>query len=298
MNPLGTLLIHLKDRGRRGDLKTVVRYLQAKSWKYFRRTVHVSVRDREQVCLIMYPGCEVSERLYVVGLYERAGMTTLENLMKPGEVFYDVGANVGPFSLLAHRRGASVYAFEGHPETAERCRQNFMLNGIDAARVLPVAVSDFDGSVLFRDVPGSSINKVLTDAKAEYADHVIEVPAVCLNTFAETHEFPTAVKIDTEGHESAVIRGMRSILRNGQVKYLTFEANGLSSRSDLCQIYEILLDAGFMVRNIDWDRKEFVAKSDLGSKSPTGDYMAIPEGSINLFEQQGVKITKANSRTN
>ena len=268
----------------------MARYFQVKYWKYFNKTALVSIRDRERVRLLMHPGCAVSEKLYVVGLYDPDGMTTIDELMKPGELFYDVGANIGPFSLLAHDRGASVYAFEGHPETTKRCRESFKLNGIDPARAFATAVSDFNGSVFFCGVVGSSVNKIVENAKAEEYGSTIEVPAVTLDTFAETHESPTALKIDTEGHELSVIRGMKSILKKGEVKYLTFEANGISSESELREIHEILLDAGFMVGYIDWDRKEFVEKSDLGEKSSTGDYIAISKSWTTLFEERGVTI--------
>lgn len=274
----------------------MARYFQVKYWKYFNKTARVSIRDRECVRLLMHPGCAVSEKLYVVGLYDPDGMTTLDKLMKPSEVFYDVGANIGSFSLLAHDRGALVYAFEGHPETTKRCRDNFKVNGMDPGRAFATAVSDFNGSVSFSDVIGSSVNLIVDKAKAEEHGSTIEVLAVTLDTFAETHESPTAVKIDTEGHELSVIKGMKSILKKCKVKYLTFEANGISSGSDLREIHEILLDANFMVGNIDWDRKEFVARSDLGEKSPTGDYIAISEAWIGLFEDLGITITKGNNR--
>lgn len=290
MNPLRTLFIHLKGRGYRGVLKTVVRYFQVKYWKYFNKTIRASVRDREQVRLVIHPGCAVSEKLYVVGLYDREGMTTLEELMKPGEIFYDVGANIGPFSLLAHSCGASVYAFEGHPETTKRCRENFEINGLGPERAFATAVSDSNGSVSFSGVTGSSVNSIIDNVKADYHNNTIEVPVVSLDRFAETHESPTAIKIDTEGHELHVIRGMRSILKKGEVKYLTFEANAISSKSELQQIHEILSDSDFMVGHIDWDEKKFVAQSDLGEKSLTGDYIAISKACAALFEERGVTI--------
>lgn len=295
MNPLRTLFIHLKKRGYRKVLKTIARYLQVKYWKYLNKKVCVSLRDRKQIRLVMHPGCAVSEKLYVVGMYDRNGMATLEKLMKAGEVFYDVGANIGPFSLLAHSCGASVYAFEGHPETTKRCRRNFEINGIDPEHALACAVSDSNGSVLFRDVVGSSTNKIISNAEDGDSDGVIEVPVVSLDTFAETHESPTAIKIDTEGHELHVIMGMKSILKKGEVKYLTFEANGLSSRLDLREIHRILLNSGFMVGHIDWENKKFIEKYDLGEKSSTGDYIAISKTWMSLFKERGIATTGQNT---
>ena len=290
MNPFRTLMIHLKGRRYQGILKTIYRYLQVKQWKYRKKTVTVSLRDQENIQIIMQPGCAVSEKLYVVGLYDHDGMQTLQKLMKPSEVFYDVGANVGPFSLLAHDRGASVYAFEGHPITTQRCRENFKLNGINPDRAFATAVSEHNGKITFTNVVGSSVNKIIDNSKSSKRISTIEVPAITLDSFAVNHEYPTAVKIDTEGSELTVIKGMQVILKNGTLKYLTFEANGLSSREDLREIYDILSNANFILGTIDWKQNIFSKMNDLGIKSPTGDYMAIAKSAIDLFTVNGIKI--------
>lgn len=290
MNPFRTLLIHLKTRKYQGNLKTIIRYFQVKYYKYFNKTVNVSVREREQIKLIMHPGCTISEKLYVDGLYDRDGMTTLEKIIKPGEILYDVGANIGPFSLLANNLGISAYAFEGHPETAKRCKENFRINGIDPERVIAAAVSNFDGNLLFTGTTGDPTNKIINKTEKNNCDNAIEVPAISLDTFVQTHEPPSAIKIDTEGHELQVIMGIISILKTEKLIYITFEANGISSESDLREIHKILSDAGFIIGNIDWDRKKFIEKPDLGKKSQTGDYIAISKRKTAVFEQQGITL--------
>jgi len=286
-------MIHLKGRRYQGMLKTIYRYLQVKQWKYRNKTVTVSLRDKENIQIIMHPGCAVSEKLYVVGLYDHDGMQTLQKILKPNEVFYDVGANVGPFSLLAYDRGASIYAFEGHPITTQRCRDNLKLNGIDPDRAFATAVSEHNGKITFTNVVGSSVNKIINNSKSSKRISTIEVPTITLDSFAVNHEYPTAVKIDTEGSELTVIKGMQAILKNGTLKYLTFEANGLSSREDLREIYDILSNSNFILGTIDWEQKFFTEMFDLGIKSPTGDYMAIAKSASDLFTLHGIKILRS-----
>lgn len=287
MNPIRTVNIHLKGRGYSGISSTLIRYMQVKTWKYRKKTVTVSVRDCEEISVIVYPGCAASEKLYVVGMYDPEGMVTMKRLIKPGDIFYDVGANIGSFSLLAHRYGASVFAFEGHPITANRCMANFELNGVDSGRVFAVAISDFDGCVPFSHVPGSSVNRIIEGSTSDVGGTIL-VPAISLDTFAAAHNHPSVVKIDTEGHELPIIKGMKSFIKT--VKYLTFEANGLSSESDLLSINKILSDAGFMVGNIDWINNIFVHRNDLGARSPTGDYIAINKSFMYLFEDLGIRV--------
>ncbi len=286
MNPIRTIRIHLEGREYNGIAETLFRYIQVKIWKYRKKTVRISARDCKKLHVVMYPGCAVSEKLYVVGMYDPEGMVTMKKIIGPGDIFYDVGANVGSFSLLAHHRGASVFAFEGHPETTIRCMENFAINGVDPERVFAVAISDFDGSVPFSHVPGSSVNRIM-ERSVPATVATISVPAISLDTFTLTHDCPTIVKIDTEGHELPIINGMKSFIK--KVKYLTFEANGLSSKSDLFQIHEILSNAGFLVGNIDWVNNVFRYKNDLGVRSPTGDYIAINKSFMYLFEDLGIR---------
>ena len=71
-----------------------------------------------------------------------------------GEVFFDIGANLGFFSLLAaHLSGLDagrVYAFEAAPDNAEAIRVNAAVNAIPNVEVLPVAVSDAPGAAACR----------------------------------------------------------------------------------------------------------------------------------------------------
>src|ERR687885_539712 len=62
------------------------------------------------------------------GAYEPGIVAVLSTLLQPGDVFFDVGANIGHHSLVAASRGAIVHAFEPLPRLAARVRENFELN--------------------------------------------------------------------------------------------------------------------------------------------------------------------------
>src|SRR5216684_7222763 len=86
---------------------------------------------------------------YVTGEHEMPVQQALAKYLRPGMVFYDVGANGGFFSLL----GASlvgprgrVVAFEPHPTTAEQLREQMRINEIDNVDVVVTAVSDKCGT--------------------------------------------------------------------------------------------------------------------------------------------------------
>ncbi|MDQ6606150.1 MAG: FkbM family methyltransferase [Actinomycetota bacterium] len=135
-----------------------------------------------------------------------------------GGVFYDIGANLGFFSLLgAHLAGVSdgwVYAFEAAPDNASAIRSNAELNGLANIVVIDKAVSAHGGRGRLQIVDDQSWSKL-----EEYGDHpnteqVIEVELVAIDDLLAVGELrpPTLVKIDVEGAEIAVLEGMRATI--------------------------------------------------------------------------------------
>jgi FkbM family methyltransferase len=158
---------------------------------------------------------------------ERRIENLLLELLKPGDVFYDVGANIGWYSLLAARRvgrDGQVFAFEPQLENAFYAQRNAQTNGFEQMVVVPVAVTDTDGAVPFV-VRGSCESRLDDGAPRSQAerrapsDQTLQVhttvPAVTLDNLVRSSSLPppTVVKIDVEGAEAHVLHGMREVLR-------------------------------------------------------------------------------------
>jgi FkbM family methyltransferase len=131
-----------------------------------------------------------------------------------GDVFFDIGANLGFFSLLGARYvglEGRVYAFEPAPDNVTAIRQNAWVNGMYNIQVIQAAVSDAGGRGQLQVVEDQSWSKL-----AEYGEHplteqVLEVDLVSVDEVVESGKAPPPrlVKIDVEGAELAVIEGMR-----------------------------------------------------------------------------------------
>jgi FkbM family methyltransferase len=143
---------------------------------------------------------------------------TILGLLEPGKVFYDVGANIGWYSLLAARAGARVIAFEPGEENIRLLRQNAISNDLDVT-IVECAVSDQDGYATFLE-KGSLMGRLDKDddpAQAErrqrHGHHVSatrEVPVVSLDAW--DGPAPSVVKLDVEGGEIGALRGMTRLL--------------------------------------------------------------------------------------
>lgn len=175
----------------------------------------------------------LAPHLMLDGFWELWTTRFIANRLKPGMVAWDVGANLGYFSvLMADVVGASgrVLAFEPNPRLALLASRNLALNGCSAwSEVRRTAVTDGTRAVLrFRADLADPKNGRLLGLDAEEpaeADEVLEiaVPATRLDEVeAPRVDF---VKIDVEGAEEAVWAGMGGVLDRNPGITLLLEFN-------------------------------------------------------------------------
>jgi len=152
---------------------------------------------------------------YISGTSELPVQREIARRLQRGGVFYDVGANVGFFSLIAGRLVGDqghVCAFEPQPRNAAAVAENARLNDMAHVKVFDVAVgSDTcrDELVMTEWDGGATLSK-FPSGPAAPIDR-IEVQVVSLDEFIPSRRLPppTFVKIDVEGAELEVIEGMR-----------------------------------------------------------------------------------------
>lgn len=153
-------------------------------------------------------------RDFLTGTSELPVQREIARRLQLGDVFYDVGANIGFFSLIAGRlvgEKGCVCAFEPHPQNAATVRDNAKLNGLTNVRVFEVAVGQESrrDELIVTDWDGGGALST-SDLKPTKPIHRIPVQVVRLDEFIATARLPqpTFVKIDVEGLEMEVIRGM------------------------------------------------------------------------------------------
>ena len=143
-----------------------------------------------------------------------------------GDVLYDIGANVGSYSLMAGARGALVYAFEPLPVNYLELVANVQLNSLEGKiYCYPIAASSSPSwlpfSVQLQGTPGYG----LASAERRHEDaREIYLPAIDLDGLSDVvFNLPTHVKIDVEGFEFRVLSGMQGILSANHVKSVIVE---------------------------------------------------------------------------
>ena len=179
-----------------------------------------------------------------VGLMEFEDMAFVLHLVREGDQFLDVGANVGVYSVLAASRGGLVLAIEPVPTTHEQLLDNIHLNRFEA-KIEPrnVGVGRESGKLRFTAGNGPT-DHVLVDG--ESAENTVTVPVEPLDVLAPEWQ-PIMMKIDVEGFEANVIAGATRLLSQSSLQAVLIELNGLGGRYGFSDhdIHNDLLAAGF-----------------------------------------------------
>lgn len=154
-------------------------------------------------------------------------------VLSPGSVFYDVGANIGVYSLWASRLvgdAGQVFAFEPVPRTIAWLADVVAQNGLANVRIVGAAASSYQGEVTIELVPHASGLSYVTDGgrpSTGPTGNTVTAPAITLDEFAQANQAPTLIKIDVEGHEPEVLRGMGQLLETWRPA-VVFEAPDLA----------------------------------------------------------------------
>jgi FkbM family methyltransferase len=169
----------------------------------------------------------IDSRMFLEGSYEDSEVAVLKECIEKYECrsFIDVGANIGSFAvpIAAHPRMKKVYAFEPDPRNYAQLLANIFLNNQFGKVILHnCALSSVAGeSVLYlaREAKIFDSNKFNSGAnsmafKAERHSGSIEVRTERLDDVIQLKGQSLAIKIDVEGHEPDVLRGMESCLSN------------------------------------------------------------------------------------
>ena len=146
--------------------------------------------------------------------------------LRAGDVVYDIGANIGLVSLALALNGAEkkpvVHAFEPEPNNAYALRANLAANAVRSVEVHELALGDRKGTVtlyLDRHVGAGSHSLIPLAGLCAKA----EVELARAEDVAREFGAPRMVKIDVEGAEFAVLRGMEGLLREHVVRELFLE---------------------------------------------------------------------------
>ena len=182
-----------------------------------------------------FPGT-VGWTCFRLGLWEPHVERRLRELLRPGDVALDIGANLGYFAtVMAQSVEASgkVLAFEPVPKTWEQLRLAAAFNGFTWMTPLAMALGSSEGYVeLAVDATNTGNASIHRSATAE-GHQLVRAPMRRLDDVLSDAETPppALIKIDVEGHEFEVLQGARETLARGRPAILFEYAPELANRA-------------------------------------------------------------------
>jgi FkbM family methyltransferase len=196
----------------------------------------------------------IQRRLYFWGSYEEEACHHWINLSREAKIAFDVGANVGLYSLLAASANpeCNVYAFEPTPELAIKLTENTRLNSIRNIVVEVAALGNSDHTGYLQVCRGS-------DGTNEGMNYVTSVPrdgsdlpvkVVSLDQYCQRRGIAriNLLKMDIEGGEYDALVGAQQLLQTQSIDCIFLELIGWAanrSGHSTLEIQDLLLDAGY-----------------------------------------------------
>ena len=167
--------------------------------------------------------------------------------LKPGDVFVDVGANIGYYTVLGAKIVGSqgkVVAVEAIPETADQLQRNIAVNGLTNVDVVQAAVHTAGGGILPMSVVGGQFGLAsLVHRKGSGPLQRFQVTTTTLDDICKKFHRIKTIKLDIEGAEYGALTGAQATL--AKTKYLVIECD-----EDIDKIIKLLRSSGFVVSKL------------------------------------------------
>lgn len=208
----------------------------------------------------------MSGNLYC-GLHEFYDMALTLHFLRPNDVFLDVGANVGSYTVLAGTTGAECISIEPVPTTFNKLLLNIKINSFsENVDVKQVAVGATEGYVYF-STDMDTTNQVVED---DYPGNSMRIKQVTLDKITASRQSDiTMCKVDVEGYERNVLNGAESLLSNSSLRIVLLEADDVA-------IDEVMKKNGFYRVVYDPYSRRFLQPTDNGS-SHQNNHMWVRE---------------------
>ena len=218
-----------------------------------------------------------------LGLYEHAKQRLIVREVRENTVFWDVGANVGFYTLLASMLVGSgkVFAFEPVPRNLSYLKKHLALNEVVNAEVLPLAISDKNGSSSFETEDSGFMGRLSDQGR-------LLVSTATLDGLVDEGKVlpPDYVKIDIEGAELFALRGARQTFQRFHPT-LFLATHGRQVERECCELLESWGYEWQCIQGASGELGEIFARHN-GNKHPG----TISERSRKPFSLSGLKTQK------
>ena len=200
------------------------------------------------------------EKYRVESMYEKEPETiSWIDSFKPNSIFYDIGANIGIYSIYAKSMSINTFSFEPYPRNYQKLVENSRLNGDKELNIFQIVLNEktsienfFQADLRFGASGGQTMEPVDENGNHFITYEQFKLLNFKLDDFVDIFKIPLPdhVKIDVDGAENKIIKGMTKSLKSKKLKSLLIEFNKINSDhnktiSNLISEFNFTLDNKF-----------------------------------------------------
>ncbi|MBA3075790.1 MAG: FkbM family methyltransferase, partial [Anaerolineae bacterium] len=213
---------------------------------------------------------------------------------RPEDIFFDVGANVGVYSILASGvSGSKTVSIEPIQESFENLRRNINLNNLDSKiRIIHAAAGRENGIIkMTRNM--DTMNHVVIPSEEE-TQNICEVPVIKLDDLVQDG-ITQIIKIDVEGFESNVIEGAKTMLSQRKICAVIMELNGAGERYGISDeyIHNLLLEYGFSTFQYFPFKRQLLSLNDRINRNG-GNTLYVQNNTLDFVKERLIKASSFN----
>jgi FkbM family methyltransferase len=198
-----------------------------------------------------YSGIHRDLFLYRVREPYSTAYLTVAKILQRGDVVLDIGANIGYYALIEARivgEKGCVYAVESVKQNVMFLKTNIALNGYNNVQIFQMALGDHDGKTEIHVGEACNLSAIRKDPMLKYVDKQ-EVSITTVDAFLIDKRKPKLIRMDVEGYEYEILKGMQKTLKQLNPLFLFIELhNSVLGDKKLKEVLDILKSNGFKVQ--------------------------------------------------
>ena len=142
----------------------------------------------------------------IINQSEPKKLNMIEDFVSLNDIIFDIGANIGIYTLIFSKYAKKVYAFEPLPRNYYYLQRTLNINGVENVHIINKAISDRTRTLYFEKGDSWATGSISNEGE-------IKISSITLDNFCDSNKIsPDFLKIDVEGAEYSVLKGAKNIL--------------------------------------------------------------------------------------
>lgn len=171
-------------------------------------------------------------------------------VVKEGDVVLDLGANIGYYALMESElvgQTGSVYAVEPSPVNYKVLQENIELNGFENIQTFNLAMGETNGKAEMFISDRSNWSRLVDKDLNDNINETVTVNISTVDEFIKDRPLPTMIRMDVEGYEIKILRGMKQWLKNDNLSlFVEFHPYFMTPEENM-EFFDILEENGFQL---------------------------------------------------